>query len=117
MMSIPGFSAEAAVGVSPGLYRGRARPAAPGGVVAQLRRSIGFCMADCDASETNPVSNAACKFDCMEGGGDGGPGGPSEPTCRPGCGPCVDGTRLCVRADCETYERSCFSRPPRGRLS
>ncbi|WP_291298673.1 hypothetical protein [Elioraea sp.] len=113
MTALPGFTAAHSHYVTRAAYRGTPRGSASAAVVAQLR-PIGFCMADCDVTETNPVSNMLCKFDCMEGGGDA-PGGPGEPTCKPSCGPCIDGTRLCVTADCDTVERSCRTRPRRGR--
>jgi hypothetical protein len=112
MTSLPGFTANAALVGAGGHYRGRARSGGPAGLVAQLRRSIGFCMADCDATESNPLSNAQCKFDCLDGGGDDGGGGPGGPVCKPSCGPCIRGTRVCVTTDCDTVERACFTRPP-----
>lgn len=110
MQTLPGFTAWRSHYTSAAAYRGGARASPPGMVVAQLR-PIGFCMADCDMSDTSPLGNAICKMNCMDDGGGGGGGGPSEPTCKPACGPCIDGTRLCIRADCETIERTC--RAPR----
>jgi hypothetical protein len=109
-MNVPQFTAEASLSTTTGRYRmvGTPRNFIGGGtVLPQLMKSAGFCMADCDYTTSDPLSNMACKFDCMEGGGGGGPSGPSGPSCRPSCGPCIDGTRLCVRADCETVERPC----------
>jgi len=115
MRTMPGFTADAALGGSSGQYRGVAQSTAAAGVLAQLRRSIGFCMADCDFSNPDPLSNAACKFDCMEGGDDG-PGGPGEQVCRPSCGPCVQGVRTCITRDCDVIERTC-GRNPRPRFA
>ncbi|WP_144186861.1 hypothetical protein [Elioraea rosea] len=114
MQALPGFTAEATQYASRSAYRGTRRGSGSGLVVAQLR-PIGFCMADCDFTETNPVSNAFCKIGCLEDPGGGGGVGPSEPTCKPACGPCIEGTRLCITADCETVERTC--RAPRPRRS
>jgi len=109
-MKVPQFNAEASLYESAARYRKFGpipRGAGGGTVLPQLMKSAGFCMADCDFTTSDPLSNMACKFDCMERGGDGGPSGPSGPSCRPACGPCIDGTRLCIRADCETVERLC----------
>jgi len=112
MNALPGFTASRSHYTSANAYRGGARGSLTGAVVAQMR-SIGFCMADCDMSETSPLGNAICKMNCMDDPGGGGGGGPPEPRCRPQCGPCIDGTRLCIRADCETIERTCHVGRPR----
>jgi len=119
-MSMPNFTAEASLYATTALYR----TATVGGSMTDGRailpqlRSTGFCMADCDFNSTDPLSNAACKFDCLnDGGGGGGPSGPGGPSCKPSCGPCVDGTRLCIKADCDTYERSCGRVGRGGQLS
>ena len=109
-MNIPQFTAEASLSTTIARYRtASAFHPLTGGrtVIPQLMRSTGFCMADCDFTTSDPLSNMACKFDCMEQGGDGGPSGPSGPRCRPSCGPCIDGTKMCVTPDCETHERPC----------
>ena len=111
-MTMPTFTADASLYRSGAHYR-MARTVHDGSgartVLPQLRRSTGFCMADCDYTTSDPLSNAICKFDCMDQGGDDGPSGPSADYCRPSCGPCIGGTRTCVTADCETYERTCRS--------
>jgi hypothetical protein len=108
-MTMPTFTADASLYRSGSHYRMAMtvdRVAGGPNVLPQLR-SIGFCMADCDYNIGDPLSNAACKFDCLGQGGDGGPSGPPTQHCRPSCGPCIDGTRVCIRADCETVERPC----------
>ena len=101
-MTMPTFTADASLYRSGAHYR-MARTVHDGSgartVLPQLRRSTGFCMADCDYTTSDPLSNAACKFDCMEGGGDGGPSGPSEPRCRPSCGPSARGGASAHGAD------------------
>jgi len=108
-MTMPTFSADASLYRSGSRYRmaSAIHPMTGGRTVLPQLRPIGFCMADCDYTTSDPLSNMVCKFDCMEQGGDGGPSGPSGPRCRPSCGPCIDGTRICVTPDCETYERPC----------
>lgn len=109
-MNIPNFTADASLYETVAGYRSARTFAGRAGgisVVPQLRRSIGFCMADCDYTTSDPLSNAACKFDCMDQGGDDGPSGPPTQTCRPSCGPCIGGIRTCITRDCDTYERSC----------
>lgn len=111
MMALPGFTAERAEYVSRAAYRAAAGGGGGGLVVAQLR-PIGFCMADCDMTATDPFSNAVCKIGCLDDGGGGGGGG-GGPTCKPQCGPCVQGTRVCITANCDTVERTCRTVPPR----
>jgi hypothetical protein len=116
-MNIPRYSAEASLYKTRRRYRVAGTPTSVGhgrDVVPQLR-PIGFCMAGCDETETNPVSNAACKIGCMEGAGGGGDGvgGPTDPGCRPGCGPCrrLPGQRFrsksCINRDCDSTEIRC----------
>ena len=106
-MNMPTFTAEASLYATRRRYRAASAPSwGPSGVVPQL--PIGFCMAECDEHETDPLSNAACKFGCMGGGGGGGVGGgPGDPGCRPGCGPCRRGRRTCINADCDSREVRC----------
>jgi hypothetical protein len=78
-----------------------------------LRRlPTGFCMANCQEDDYQ------CKFDCMSQQEDTGPGGGGGQSCRPSCGQCKpDGeggsVRTCIDARCETYEKTCKSRPYR----
>jgi hypothetical protein len=81
-MNMPGFSAEASLYRSVRQYRmaGTRKPGSRG-VLPQL--PIGFCMADCDFTEHDPLSNAACKFDCLGQDG-GGPGRSRRPGVQAG---------------------------------
>lgn len=109
-MTMPTFTADASLYRSGSHYRmaSTLHPVTGGRtVLPQLMKSTGFCMADCDYTTSDPLSNMVCKFGCMEQGGDDGPSGPSGPSCRPACGPCIGGIRTCVTPDCETYERTC----------
>ena len=114
-MNIPRFSAEASLYKTRRRYRVAGTPTSvvhSRAVVPQLR-PIGFCMADCDHSQGDPLMNAACKIGCLEGAGGNGVGGPTDPGCRPGCGPCrrVAGRpgrwKTCINRDCEDVEIRC----------
>lgn len=112
--NIPGFTAEASLYRPARQYRTTAvQGSAPRGVVPQLRKSTGFCMADCDFNDPDPLSNFACKVGCLEEGGGGEEGGGAEPACRPACGPCrrVPGehrrTKTCVVGNCDEREIRC----------
>src|SRR5262249_16179817 len=94
-MTMPGFAADASLYTSSKHYQSfLATRALPGteNVIPQL--PIGFCMADCDYTETDPLLNAICKFDCLDqggngdGGGGGGGGGDGGESCKPGGGGC-----------------------------
>lgn len=113
-VKMPGFSGEASIYRSTRQYRmtGTYNDLTAGrGVVPQL--PIGFCMADCDFTEHDPLSNMACKFGCMGGDGGGGGSGPSGPVCKPSCTPCqrVAGMpgrwRTCINRNCEDREVRC----------
>ena len=111
-MNLPGFSAEASLYKSVRQYRmaGTRKPGSRG-VLPQL--PIGFCMADCDFTEHDPLSNAACKFDCLGQSDGGGPGGPGDQVCTPGCTPCrrVAGKtgrwKTCITRNCDDREVRC----------
>lgn len=94
-MTLPGFSAEAALYKSSGSYRaigGSLGLSASRSVLPQL--PIGFCMADCDYTHSDPFLRDVCKLGCL-GGGTGGPGGgPSSPP-ELVCGPCIRGRQRC----------------------
>ena len=112
--NIPGFTADASLYRGARHYRTSAvSPSAHRGVIPQLRRSTGFCMADCDANDPDPLSNYACKVGCLENGGGGEPGGGSEPECTPGCSTCRKmpgarrGTKTCISSNCEEREVRC----------
>ena len=110
---IPGFTADASLGRTVRQYRTAALHRSPqGNVIPQLRRSTGFCMADCDSTDPDPLSNFACKIGCLDAGGDG-EGGGTEPVCTPVCGPCVKapgalrGTKTCVTSNCNDRQVRC----------
>lgn len=108
IMNMPRFTAEAS------LYKNSARYRVAGtsdlrnvpGVFPQLK-STGFCMADCDFTNSDPFLSTICKMGCLEQDGGGGPSEPPSERCQPGCGPCIDGSKLCVKYNCDTYERQC----------
>jgi hypothetical protein len=119
--NIPGYTAEASLYSSGQFYQAiRASGALPvsRGVLPQL--PIGFCQAECSPGDYQ------CLFDCMggrDGGGDGGGGGGGE-HCSPACGPCypdpdspMGGFRTCVDYNCNTHDRQCIARFPRGGIS
>jgi hypothetical protein len=117
-MNLPGFAAEASVYPSHGHYR----VVGTGGAMASNHQRVmpqlpptGFCMANCDA-ESDPLSRQACMFNCFEGSDGGGTRGPSG-HCAPVCGPCVDGSKTCIRRDCSDYEVACRVRRPASRLA
>ena len=105
----PGFTAEISLDRSQHVYAvnpysGDLRGS---GAVRPQLRSTGFCQANCSPGDY------LCLFSCMEEGGGGG-FEPPTPRCRPGCGPCqgdpdspTGRSRLCIQADCETYDRQC----------
>jgi hypothetical protein len=114
MMNLPGFTAEASLYKSMRQYRrtGNLSAFARGrGVLPQL--PIGFCMADCDFNETDPLSNAVCKFGCLDQQDGGSVGGPGNPICRPSCTRChtVPGQpgrwKTCIDRKCDDREVRC----------
>jgi len=114
IINMPGFTAEASIYKTVRQYRmaGTRNNLGGGrGVLPQL--PIGFCMADCDFTEHDPLSNMACKFDCLGGQEGGGGGGPREPVCRPSCSPCrpVAGKpgrwKTCITRNCDDNEVRC----------
>jgi len=95
-LSLPGFSAEAALYRSSGSYRavgGSVGHSAKRSILPQL--PIGFCMAECDYTQGDPFSRDVCKLGCLGGdpGGSGG-GGPTSPG-ELVCGPCIRGRQRC----------------------
>lgn len=106
--NMPRFTAEASLYKTSARYRMAATLDLQNvpGVFPQLK-SIGFCMADCDYTNSDPFMSTICKMGCLDQGGGGEPSGPSTEHCQPGCGPCIDGSKLCVKYDCQTVERVC----------
>jgi len=114
VMNMPGFSAEASVYRTSRQYRRAGAPnalAGSRGVIPQL--PIGFCMAECDFTEHDPLANMACKFGCFDDQGGGGGGGPVDQVCRPTCTPCrrVPGKpgrwKTCITRNCDDREVRC----------
>ena len=114
MTKMPGFTAEASLYKSTRQYRRMGNPAAVArsrGVLPQL--PIGFCMADCDFNETDPLSNAVCKFGCLDQQDGGAGGGPGDLTCKPSCSRCsrVPGQpgrwKTCIDRRCNDREVRC----------
>ena len=114
-MTMPGFSAQAALARTRGSYRRYRRRASMGDtgrVMAQL--PIGFCQANCDRIQDD-FMRTVCEMQCLEQGGGGGTGGGGgNPVCRPQCQPCRRDTtsstgrsRTCIRRDCETNTVEC----------
>jgi hypothetical protein len=79
MSTMPGFTALETLPESTARYRSLLTPGRlpnSGQVSPQL--SIGFCMADCDASYGDDyLSGMICKFNCLDDGGGGSGGGGS----------------------------------------
>lgn len=93
--SLPGFTAEASLYQSSGNYSAVGGPAEfsrSGEILPQL--PIGFCMADCDFTHSDPFSRDICKLGCLGGRPGGGGGGPSSPP-ELVCGPCIRGRQRC----------------------
>jgi hypothetical protein len=114
IMNIPRFTAEASLYKTSRQYQMAGTPkdlVGSRGVLPQL--PIGFCMADCDFTERDPLSNIACKFGCFEEQEGGGGGGPGDPVCTPSCTPCrrVAGKpgrwKTCISRNCDDYEVRC----------
>ena len=125
-MNIPGFTADTSIYKTRGHYRAMAsHPAASANkraVLPQLPRQLQLlqCLQDCSLADSSPFCQQLCfwqdhintsdDFFGSRGGGrgsGGGSGGGGGQSCVPECGPCIDGSRLCVRHDCSDYDRPC----------
>jgi hypothetical protein len=113
IMKMPGFSAEASLYRTSRQYRMASNYVLGSHQVLPQLKSIGFCMADCDFTESDPLLRDVCKLRCFEQGDGGGDGGPGGEVCRPSCTPCrrVPGRvglwKTCVGRDCETRDVRC----------
>ena len=109
-MTIPGFSAEAAIGGAPGRYLGRSQPLTTAHQVTLAdwvdQACVARCLKDCGAvcagtsaqSKTYCIrecagENAGCRSSCTRpgnppGGGGSGSGVPPPPPCTPCAGGC-----------------------------
>jgi hypothetical protein len=113
----PKFTAEASLYKSNVHYRVAGSPndlLSSREVLPQL--PVGFCMAECDFTISDPFLSDVCKLGCLGGSGGGGVFEPRdfEPRCRPRCSRCLPDlesetgrSRTCVRADCEVATIPC----------
>lgn len=121
-MTLPTFSAEASIYRSTATYiagsTGVSTDAVAMGpaavILPQLIATGEYWNCVAEHYEAGFPMNMSNFFCAGEGGGEG-PTGPQEPTCRPGCGPCINGVRTCITYDCSDYERPCSTRRPTRR--